>query len=86
MCFEMRLRERVVMFDLIVMRVAGNRLGPIGGEHISLALMQLTGLQKLDLSGTFFLCCLDGGVVCIAGKGGLECVFCDEIEREGCDV
>ncbi len=26
MCFEMRLRGRVVMFDLIVMRVAGNDL------------------------------------------------------------
>ena len=53
MCFEMRLRGRVVMFDLIVMRVAGNGLGPIGGEHISRALMQLTGLQKLNLSCTF---------------------------------
>ena len=52
MCFEMRLRGRVVMFDLIVMRVAGNELGPIGGEHVSRALMQLTGLQTLRLNGT----------------------------------
>ena len=28
------------MFDLIVMRVAGNGLGPIGGEHVSRALMR----------------------------------------------
>ena len=63
------------MFDLIVMRVAGNELGPIGGEHVSRALMQLTGLQTLILSGTCLLCCFDGGVVCIAGEGGRECVF-----------
>ena len=56
MCFEMRLRGRVVMFDLIVMRVAGNELGPIGGEHVSRALMQLTGLQTLDLTSTCLLC------------------------------
>ena len=31
MCFEMRLRGRVVMFDLIVMRVADNGLGPSSG-------------------------------------------------------
>ncbi len=63
------------MFDLIVMRVAEIDLHPFFGINVSRALMQLTGLQKLDLSGTCFLCCLDGGVVCIAGKGGLECVF-----------
>ncbi len=51
LCFEIRLRGRVVMFDLIVMRVAGNELGPIGGECISRALMQLTGLQTLWLNG-----------------------------------
>ncbi len=44
------------MFDLIVMRVAGNELGPIGGEHVSRALMQLTGLQTLDLTSTCLLC------------------------------
>ena len=63
------------MFDLIVMRVAGNELGPIGGEHVSRALMQLTGLQTLDLQCTCLLCGFDGGVVCIAGEGGRECVF-----------
>ena len=62
------------MFDLIVMRVAGNELGPIGGEHVSRALMQLTGLQTLYLDSTCLLCCFDGGVVCIAGEGGRECV------------
>ena len=75
MYFEMRLRGGIVMFDLIVMRVAGNELGPIGGEHVSRALMQLTGLQTLDLGGTCLLCCWEGGVVCIAGEGGRECVF-----------
>ena len=67
------------MFDLIVMRVADNGLGPIGGEHVSRALMQLTGLQDMYFERTCLLCCLDGGVVCIARKGGLEggreCVF-----------
>ena len=57
------------------MRVAGNELGPIGGEHVSRALMQLTGLQELDLGCTCLLCCFDGGVVCIAGEGVGECVF-----------
>ncbi len=75
MCFDIRLRESVLMFDLIVMRVAGNELGPIGGEHVSRALMQLTGLQTLVLSSTFLLCCFDGDVVCNAEKGGRECVF-----------
>jgi hypothetical protein len=37
---------------LIVMRVAGNGLGPTGGEHLSLALRELTGLHTLDLSST----------------------------------
>jgi hypothetical protein len=62
----------VVMFDLIVMRVADNGLGPIGGEHVSRALMQLTGLQRLYLGCTCLLCCFDGGVVCIAREGGRE--------------
>jgi LytS/YehU family sensor histidine kinase len=37
---------------LIVTRVAGNDLGPTGGEHIGLALRALTGLQTLDLGST----------------------------------
>ncbi len=86
MYFEMRLRGRVVMFDLILMRVTDNDLGPIGGEHVSRALMRLTGLQELYLSSTCLLWCLDWGVVCVAGEGGRECVFLDEIEGEGCDV
>ena len=36
----------------IVTRVAGNDLGPTGGEHIGLALRALTGLQTLDISST----------------------------------
>ena len=63
------------MFDLIVMRVAGNELGPIGGEHVSRALMQLTGLQELHLNGAGLLCCFDGDLVCNAEEGGRECVF-----------
>ena len=34
------------------MRVADNELGPIGGEHVAVALKQLTGLQTLDLRST----------------------------------
>jgi hypothetical protein len=60
------------MFDMIVMRVAGNELGPKGGECISRALMQLTGLQTLWLNGACSLCCFDGGVVCFAQEGGRE--------------
>ncbi len=41
-----------VVRGLIVTRVAENDLGPTGGEHIGLALRALTGLQRLDLSGT----------------------------------
>jgi len=37
--------------------------------------MQLTGLQRLYLYCTCLLCCFDGGVACIAGEGGRECVF-----------
>ena len=64
------------MFDLIVMRVAGNGLGPIGGEHISLALMQLTGLQMLDLSGTYVFELLGWGrgLYCGGGREGV-CVL-----------
>ena len=41
-----------VVRGLIVTRVAANDLGPTGGEHIALALRELTGLQTLDLSST----------------------------------
>ena len=41
-----------VVRGLIVTRVAGNDLGPTGGEHIGLALRALTGLQTLNLYGT----------------------------------
>ena len=37
---------------LIVTRVADNKLGPTGGEHIAGALRALTALQTLDLGGT----------------------------------
>jgi hypothetical protein len=39
---------------MIVMRVAVNHFGPDGGEHISIALRELTGLQRLNLRGTCF--------------------------------
>ena len=57
-------REVVIVFDvggiestgvvlyLIVTRVAGIGFGPTGGEHIGLALRELTGLQTLNLSST----------------------------------
>ena len=48
--------------DVIVMRDAGNEFGPVGCEHISAALRELTGLQELNLWGT---CLHDCG--CVAG-------------------
>ena len=36
--------------DVIVMRDAVNRFGPVGCEHISAALRELTGLQMLELT------------------------------------
>jgi len=50
--------------DAIVMRDADNDFGPVGCEHISAALRELTGLQKLDLGGTWLHdcgCCGVGG-------------------------
>ena len=38
--------------DVIVMRDADNEFGPVGCEHISAALRELTGLQTLYLSST----------------------------------
>ena len=35
-----------------VMRVAGNDLGPEGGQYVAASLSVLTGLQTLDLGGT----------------------------------
>ena len=40
--------------NVIVMRVADFGLGPIGGQHVSNALRELTGLQRLYLSRTCF--------------------------------
>ena len=37
--------------DVIVMRDADNDFGPVGCEHISAALRELTGLQELNLRG-----------------------------------
>ena len=38
--------------DVIVMRDADDDFGPVGCKHISAALRELIGLQKLDLSCT----------------------------------
>ena len=46
------IESKGVVWDLIVTRVAGNELGPTGGEHIGMALRELTALQTLDLSST----------------------------------
>ena len=43
--------------EVIVMLVVGNWLGPIGEQHVSNALRELTGLQRLYLGGT----CLEMG-------------------------
>ncbi len=52
-------------FDVIVMRDAGNEIGPVGCEHISTALRELTGLRKLDFSCTCLhdCCCCCGALV-----------------------
>ena len=54
--------------DVIVMRDAVNKLGPVGCELFSAALRELTGLQKLDLSST---CLHDCGCcgACGVGRG-----------------
>ena len=41
-----------VVWDLIVTRVADNKFGPTGGEHVALALRGLTGLQTLNIHST----------------------------------
>ena len=47
--------------DVIVMCDADNEFGPVGCEHISTALRELTGLQKLDFSCSCLLdCCCCG--------------------------
>ncbi len=38
--------------DVFVMCEAENAIEPVGCEHISAALRELTGLQELDLYGT----------------------------------
>jgi hypothetical protein len=43
--------------DVIVTRAAGNDFGPLGSEHISAALRELTGLQELYLDGTYLRDC-----------------------------
>ena len=52
--------------DVIVMRDADNDFGPVGCEHISAALRELTGLQKLNLNGT---CLHDSGCCGAWGVG-----------------
>ena len=52
--------------DLIVMRDADNEFGPVGCEHISAALRELTGLHELNLSGT---CLHDSGCCGAWGVG-----------------
>ena len=46
------IESTVVVLCLIVTRVSVNQFGPTGGEHIGLALRELTGLQTLHLSCT----------------------------------
>ena len=53
MCFEMLQRGMVVKLDLILLRFAGSEPSSMFGEHVSRALMQLTGLQTLSLVGTY---------------------------------
>jgi hypothetical protein len=72
MCFEMLLKGIVLIWYLSVMRIAGNDLGPIGGEYVSRALMQLTGLHALNISGACFTVLMGWGMVCISGEEDRE--------------
>jgi hypothetical protein len=56
-CFEILWRGMVAMLDLISVRFAGSEPSSIFEEHVSRALMQLTGLKMLDLGRKCFLCC-----------------------------
>jgi hypothetical protein len=48
-------------FYVIMMRDIDNDFGPVGCEHISAALRELTGLQELYLDGTCLHdCCCCG--------------------------
>ncbi len=61
---------------LFVMRVAGNKLGPEGGQCVAASLSVLTGLQTLDLSCTgLFLLLLWGWPWDCVREGGSVCVF-----------
>ena len=51
--------------DVIVMRGAGNEFEPVGCEHISAALRELTGLHELYLSGTCLHDCGCGRVCAV---------------------
>ncbi len=41
------------VLGFIVILIADSELGPVGGEHVAAALISLTGLTRLGLSGTF---------------------------------
>jgi hypothetical protein len=56
------------------LNLCGNRIGPEGMRLLAGPIAMQTGLKTLILGGTCLLCCFDGGVVCIAGEGGRECV------------
>ena len=57
--------------DVIVMRDADNDFGPVGCEHISAALRELTGLHELNLSCT---CLHDSGCgwMCVVNCGSVR--------------
>ena len=65
-CFLLNSTGSIFVLCLIVTRVAVNQFGPTGGEHIGLALRELTGLHELDLSGT---CLHDSGCCGAWGVG-----------------
>ena len=57
------------------LNLRGNRIGPEGMRLLAGPIAMQTGLKTLILNCTCLLCCFDGGVVCLAGEGGRECVF-----------
>jgi hypothetical protein len=62
--------------NFIVMRDIDNDFGPVGCEHISAALRELTGLQKLDLSCTCLHDCCCCGALCVNRGSCQKYGFC----------
>jgi hypothetical protein len=71
----------VVVGNLVVTNVAGNKFGATGAEHIGMALRELTGLQSLFLGGMCFVFADVAAFFCLyllffCYEGGRDCFRC----------